>query len=92
MQESGVDINSMSRSYRIQSAKIRLRLNKVKSRLQNGNMAEEEQYCLRQEQTMLTAMYRELSETSKYLEHYYDADARLYGDYSMSGIRVSSND
>lgn len=84
-------MNELSRSYRLQCAKVRLKLNKVKNLLQNGDLTAEERYKAMQDQTMLTAMYRELSDTSKYLEHYYDADARLYGNLSMSGMSMVRN-
>ncbi len=81
-----MSMGELSREYRTQCARLRLRIKELegmKSAIPFGERWEE----LERRQRSLLGLLRETREVSQYLEHYYDERAREYG-YSLSGMLV----
>lgn len=81
-----MSMEELSREYRTQCARLRLRimeLEGMKSAVPFGEKREE----LESRQRSLAGLLRETREVSQYLEHYYDERARDY-EYNLSGMLV----
>lgn len=82
---STTSLKEMSRQYRLETARLKVRIADLHEQKRKAKTAEESR-ALDNRLTALTAMFRDTREMSRYLEHYYDGEA---GEYWPSELRRS---